>query len=66
MGFLMLRYVLQRLQGIPAEFTGPSEAITEDWPFQIRLAVDVTALAFLLWASAVLALGFAVMSALLP
>lgn len=56
-GFLMLRYVLQRLQGVPAEFTGPSEAITEDWPFQFRLAADLVACLFLLWAAAALSFG---------
>lgn len=63
-GLLMLRYVLQRLQGLPAEFSGPSEAMTEDWPFQIRLAIDVFAVTFLLWSCAVLVLGLPTIRAL--
>ena len=66
LGLLMLRYVLQRLQGVPAEFTGPSEAITKDWPFQVRLAVDLVACLFLLWAGAALGFGLPAVRSLFP
>ncbi|MGC4077934.1 MAG: hypothetical protein QM702_13080 [Rubrivivax sp.] len=65
-GLLMLRYVLQRLRGVPAEFIGPGEAVTEDWPFQVRLAIDIAALLLLADAAATLVLGFEGLRALLP
>ncbi|WP_132647790.1 hypothetical protein [Rubrivivax gelatinosus] len=58
LGLLMLRYVLQRLRGVPAEFIGPGEAVTEDWAFQIRLFIDIVALLLLAWSVATLVLGF--------
>jgi hypothetical protein len=64
-GLLMLRYVLQRLRGVPAEFIGPGEAVTEDWPFRGRLAIDIVALFLLAWSVATLVLGFEALRALL-
>ncbi len=66
MGLLMLRYILQRLQGVPAEFTGPGEAITEDWSFQIRLAADVASILFFALIVATLVFGFAAIKSLIP
>lgn len=65
LGLLMLRYVLQRLRGVPAEFIGPGEAVTEDWAFQIRLFIDIAALLLLAWSAATLVLGFEALRALL-
>ena len=65
-GFLMLRYVLQRLQGVPEELTGPGEAVTEEWPFQVRLLADFTAVAFFLFAVGVLILGPQAIREVLP
>ena len=62
----MLRYVLERLQGVPEELTGPGEAVTEEWPFQVRLLADFTAVAFFLFAVGVVILGPQAIREVLP
>jgi hypothetical protein len=53
----MLNYITQRLRGVPAVFRGPSYKITEDEPFQIRLALDIFSIGIFIFNVAYVLLG---------
>jgi hypothetical protein len=54
----MLRYILQRLQGVPAVFTFVNDAVEEDWPFIVRFVADLAAIAIVLFAATSLIFGY--------